>query len=135
MSIRFSQHGTFSNRIEGRLLFSEIVGPWNFEMVANWAKDSYPQALSLSHDGPWVFIAIMHGSMLCPPEAMTEMRRSARYAAAHLGVIANLFVAEEGTEGFLLMDAPYAKLYGDFGVYQRFTSLDLAKSFAEQLLR
>lgn len=135
MSTKFSQHGTFSNRTEGPLLISEVVGPWNIELVTNLAKDSYPMAVSLAQNGPWVYILLIEGSLLCPPEAMAEMKRINKYAATHLGVVANLLVADNATEGYLLMHSHYTKLYGEFSIYRSFTTLEEAKSFAEEVLR
>ena len=134
MSTQFSQHGKFSNRTEGQLLISEVVGPWNIELVSNWAKDSYPLAVSLAQNGPWIYILVIQGSLLCPPEAMAEMKRIATYAATNLKVIANLLVAADGTEGYLFMDSYYAKLYGEFSTYRSFTTLEEAKSCAAGLL-
>ena len=132
---RFSQHGTFSNRTEGQLLISEVEGPWNIELVSNWTKDSTPHALSLSQRGPWIFVVVIHGSMLCPLDALAEMRRIVQYAAGHLGVIANLLVADPSTEGYDFMNLQYAKIYSDLNYYQRFTGLEEAKSFAQGMLR
>jgi hypothetical protein len=91
-------------------------------------------AVSLAQKGLWVYVSMIEGSLLCPPEAMAEMKRRAKYASTHLGVLANLLVADNATAGWLLMHFHYAKLYEDFSIYRSFTTLEEAKSFAKGLL-
>jgi hypothetical protein len=135
MQNSFRMHGSFSNRCEGALLISEVEGPWNIELVTNWSKDCYAHALDLSRSGqPWVWIGVIHGSMVCPPDALLLMKKAALHGAEHLGVIANAVVASSEVEGFFLMKSAYAKLYHDCGLYSQFDNLKEAQTWATGLL-
>jgi hypothetical protein len=58
------QHGEFACHVDGRLIVSDVVGPWNLELVQAWAAELHRHA-SLMTPGPHVGIAIVHGSILC----------------------------------------------------------------------
>ena len=136
MQNSFRMHGSFSNRCEGSQLISEVEGPWNVELVSNWSRDCYTHASELSSSGqPWVWIGIIRGSMVCPPDALFLMRKVALHSAKHLGVVANAVVASPDVEGFFLMKLAYAKLYQDCGSYGQFDHLEVAQAWAAALLR
>ena len=134
MSTAFCQHGVFSNRTQGQLLISQVVGPWNLELVQAWSKDCYIHGLALSQRGPWVFIGIVVGSMVCPPEAFAEMKRGARYGVKHLHCCAHFLVAGPDVEGRYLMEGAYTSLYQDLGTYQLLDTLEEAEHAAQQHL-
>ena len=60
-SPHFRIHGDFSWYVEGRLLITDVTGPWNKELVESWAATLHPSALALSRTGPHVGIAHIHG--------------------------------------------------------------------------
>jgi hypothetical protein len=134
MAISFQPHGEFTARVEGRIIISEVVGPWNKELVDQWAAALHVVAKQLCATGPHVGIAVLHGSMMCPPDAFTAMRQAISYAAAKLDCIGNILVAEASVEGRALLLPVYAQLYGE-GVPQRFFyDIDSAKAWALTLL-
>ncbi len=136
MQNSFPMHGSYSNRCEGAQLISEVEGPWNIELVTNWSRDCYAHALELASLGkPWVWIGVIHGSMVCPPDALLLMRKVALHGAKHMGVVAHAIVASPEVEGLFLMKLPYAKLYQDCGLYGQFDHLEVAQAWAAELLQ
>ncbi|UUZ49455.1 hypothetical protein LP420_03915 [Massilia sp. B-10] len=93
MSSAFRPHGKFATRVDGRLIISEVTGPWNKELVQYWGQRCLPEATLVAAGGPWVGIAIIHESMLCPPDALAVLRRIAAHSASALQCAAHVIVA------------------------------------------
>lgn len=134
MAPRFRAHGEFSTRVEGRLVISEVTGPWNIELVRECTAELHAMALPLAASGPHVGVAVIHGSILCPPDAFALLAGSIRYAARRLGCIGNCIVAGPQVEGRDLMQAQYAQIYVGLTPYGRFDDLDSARAWAFDLL-
>lgn len=110
MGVQFEAHGQFRTWVEGRLIFSDVVGPWNRELVDQCAAELLAHALALG-GGPHVGVAIVRESILCPPDAFEALRRMIVYSAAHLHCIGNVIVAGPDVEGRRLMRPLYQGLY------------------------
>ena len=134
MNHSFQPHGEFKVRLDGRIIISEVAGPWNKELVDQWAAELYVLARQLTASGPHVGIAVIRGSMLCPPDAFQTMRRAITYAIAKLQCVGSLIVADAGVEGRALMQAAYEQQYGDAAAPRLFYDLDSARTWALRLL-
>ena len=110
MAFQFAPHGQFRTWREGRLIFSDVVGPWNIELVDQCARELHGHALALG-GGPHVGLAIVRGSLLCPPDAFEALRRMIVYGAVHLQCLGNVIVAGPEVEGRRLMRPLYEGLY------------------------
>ena len=127
----FRAHGQFSTRVDGRLIISDVTGPWNKELVEEWALASQPVALGV---GRHVGIAVIHGSMLCTPEALQVLRRSAAYAARVLDCVAHVIVADKTVEGRDFVEPSFFKAYQDVLPLAMFYTLAEARAWSEALL-
>ncbi len=132
MAQKYSQHGSFATRVEGRLIISDVNGPWNVELVRSWGREAHALAVGLS--GPHVGIAVLHGSVMCPPDAFALMREMIAYAIAHLDLIGNCVAADATVEGASLLEPLYANFYDPGTPHRFFSDLDECKSWAAQLL-
>lgn len=120
----FRSHGEFSTRVEGRIIISDVTGPWNKELVQEWAVSSHALVKSV---GPHVGIAVIHDSMLCTPEALVVLRRSAEYAAQSLHCIAHAMVADKSIDGRDLVDSSFIRAYDGVIPFAIFYDLDAAR--------
>jgi hypothetical protein len=132
-SPHFSIHGDFSWYVEGRLVITDVTGPWNKELVELWSKSLYPLALELSHTGPHVGIAQLHRSMLCPPDAMTALRRSVVHSVK-LGCLCQVIVVGPGVEGRNFVEPVFTQVYQGLSPYRIFEQLAEAKAWSNALL-
>ncbi|MES2320271.1 MAG: hypothetical protein V4631_22565 [Pseudomonadota bacterium] len=130
MVTRFAPHGEFTIRIEGRILISDVVGPWNRELVINWGKQALKHAKPLGASGPYVGMSIVHGSLLCPPDAFAALRVSLTYGNTHLGCIGNVLVADAKVEGRSLLLPMYEQLYDDSTPHFICLDIDSARDWA-----
>jgi hypothetical protein len=134
MATRFQQHGEFKAYIDGQVIVSEVVGPWNRELVLAWAAEMFEYGKKLSATGPYVGIAVIHGSMLCPPDAFEALRRAISYGSRKLGCKGNILVADASVEGRTLLLPTYEKLYDDAIPHRIFYDFDKARAWAMELL-
>ncbi|MES2298585.1 MAG: hypothetical protein V4582_16185 [Pseudomonadota bacterium] len=135
MNMPFRQHGHFHSYIEGRFLITEVTGPWNKELVESWAAHIYPLAKELATDGPHVGIAIIHKSILCPPDAFDALQRAVIYGVKHLSSIGQIIVADDSVDGRNILQSTFARLYAGHTPHWYCRTLDEAKGHAQELLR
>lgn len=131
----FQMHGHFHTHVDGRLVVSNVTGPWNKELVESWARQCYPAVKTLSASGPYVGIAVIHESMLCPPDAMRTLRAVVASSAAELGCIGHLVVADSKVEGRSLVKGNFIEVYEGLVDYGFFDTFEAARAHGLQLLR
>ena len=135
MTSAFRPHGTFATHVEGRLMVSEITGPWNKELVEYWGEQCYPAAQLLSASGPYVGIAVIRASMLCPHDAMESLRRIVRHSATRLHCIAHVIVADASVDGRDFLEPVFARIYEGVVAHAIFYTLEEARAWSLALLR
>ncbi|MFL6657607.1 MAG: hypothetical protein ACJ8GW_06015 [Massilia sp.] len=131
MAVRFKSHGEFTVRAEGRLLISEAFGPWNKELVEQWAGALFVLAKPL---GGYVGISVVRGSMLCPPDALVALHAAISYGGARLQCLGNALVAAADVEGRTLLLPTYEKLYDPEPPHGIFLDLESARAWGLALL-
>jgi hypothetical protein len=135
MSQLFRIHGDFKCHIDGQVVVTEVTGPWNKELVEAWSAFMYPIALELSAKGPYMGIAVIRGSMLCPPDALESLRRAVQYASKHLQCVCNVIVAARDVEGRGFIEPNFVQIYGDTIPYKFFYDIDEAMAWSKEQLR
>lgn len=126
----FRAHGHFTTRVEGQIIISDVTGPWNKELVEEWAYGSQPVAKRVSARGPHVGIAVISGSMLCTPEALAVLRQAARHAATTLRCVGHVIVADQSVEGRDFVEPTFMRAYEGVMPLAIFYTLDEARAWA-----
>lgn len=134
MPISFRAHGQFKVSVDGRIVITEVDGPWNRELVFSWASRMLELCAPLAATGPYVAIAVVRGSILCPPDALDSLRAAIAYGAARLNCIGNVIVADAAVEGRTLMRETYETLFDDKPPHRYCDKLADARAWAVQLL-
>jgi hypothetical protein len=135
MNTAFRPHGKFTTHVEGRLIVSEVTGPWNKELVEYWGARCHADAKLLGATGPWVGIAVIRESMLCPPSAIDSLRRIAHYSGAKLNCIAHVIVADASVDGRNFLEPAFARIYEGAVEHAIFDTVDEARAWSLALLR
>jgi hypothetical protein len=130
----FLPHGEFKAYLDGRIIVSDVVGPWNRELVDQWAAEMLVLVTQMHRSGPHVGLAILRGSMLCTPDALTAMRQALGYGTAKGGCIGNAVVADADVEGRALMLPTYDGLYDERAPHRFFYDVHSARAWALSLL-
>lgn len=115
-------------------MISEITGPWNKELVEYWALHCYPQAKLLSDAGPYVGIAVIRESMLCPPDAMEALRKVVFLSTTKLHCIAHVIVADASVDGRDFLEPVFARIYAGVVEHAIFYDIDAARAWSLALL-
>jgi len=134
MNSSFRPHGAFHTRVEGRLIISEVTGPWNKELVQYWGQRCLPEATLLAESGPWVGIAVIGESMLCPPDALAMLRRIVAHSASHLQCIAHVIVAGPEVDGRDFLEPIFARVYEGLVEHAIFYTFEEARAWSLALL-
>lgn len=107
----FAPHGECRVGIEGRLLVTRVSGPWNLELVEQWAAGVLPAARLLGAQGPWAALGIVSQSMLSTPEAVAVLGKSIRRVLAEGRPLASVYAIAPGVEGRGLMNGGLERMH------------------------
>lgn len=134
MAPLFPSHGQYSIYRDGCILVTEVVGPWNFELVDEWSKAAIPFCIEMHESGPWVAVAIASQSMLATPDAMTALRKIVRISVAEFNCRAHVVVANREVDGRGVVEGVFEKAYEGLCASGFFDDYQSAKEWAIALL-
>jgi hypothetical protein len=134
MALKFQAHGQFRTWVEGRVIFSDVVGPWNRELVEQCLLELDAHARILAATGPHVGVAVVHESILCPPDAFEALGRAVAYTGAHLNCLGNAVVCAPGVEGRQLVMPMYRAMYSGHMEFLLADDVESARRWALGLL-
>ncbi|MBX9901736.1 MAG: hypothetical protein K2Y28_13215 [Burkholderiaceae bacterium] len=135
MTIQFQAHGKFYLRIDQDLLITEVQGPWNAELVKLWAQETRPLVEKLAEQGNWASLAIVKGSLLSTPEAMTILSEVMHFAVINRNMIASAKVITSEVEGFGLVEPSFRQMYTNLCPFDFFDDADSAAVWLRQFLQ
>ena len=132
MAPLFPSHGKYSLHRDGQVLVTEVVGPWNLELVQEWARSAIPFSIEMQEEGPWAGIAIMSESMLATPDAMAALRKVVAASVEQFNCIAHIVVAAPGVAGKGVVEGAFQKVYEGLCLSGFFDDYSSAKDWAIQ---
>ena len=130
----FPPHGQFNIYLDGRILVTEVHGPWNVELVRRWAAAVRPYSLQLMPGGPWAGLALIRGSMLSTPEGMEALADVTANGVQHFGCIANIVVAAADVAGRGVIETQFKRIYEGVCAYGFFYEMTEAREWLHALL-
>jgi hypothetical protein len=133
----FLPHGRAEWRIDGAVLRSNVVGPFNRELAELIGPILHQAYTLLSAQGPSGEIVIVRGSALAGPETLTALSGEMRkFVQAGVAPVATAFVMAPEVEGSLVMPAQLIKSYAAAGwpACQVFATADEAEVWVQGLL-
>jgi hypothetical protein len=125
--MKFRPHGKAEFRVEGQLMFIDLEGPWNTELVEQSHVRLADLKAMLTANGKWGLLIIVSNSLLCSLETFDLMRRLVLEDAAQNGYAAVGFVAAYSVEGRGLLEPMFCKLFEGICPVAFFETLDEAK--------
>lgn len=134
MAPLFPSHGKYSIYRDGSILVTEVVGPWNIELVQEWAKAAIPFCIEMHQAGPWVAVAIASQSMLATPEAMAALRKIVQISVEQFDCRAHVVVASPEVDGRGVVEGAFEKAYEGLCASAFFDDYASAKTWALKLL-
>ncbi len=104
---RFRPHGSTRVQVEGALLVTDLVGPFNLDCYNLWARLAVPALQQMATQGRTVSLVRFHESALTQPEVLPRMQAATRTAVATLGLCAIAFVVPPELEAAFLARQVY----------------------------
>jgi hypothetical protein len=124
--VEFKAHGVFSLHRDGQVIVIEATGPWNLELIRQYAHDVQPVTRELASGGPWGAIVLVRNSVLFTTEAADALREAGFRTAKSSGRIAVAYVISPEVEGALLAPDILRRIYDGLNTWAIFSELDQA---------
>ena len=131
----FQAHGKFSLYRDGNILVTEVIGPWNAELIKAWAKAAIPYSLEMQAIGVWGAVAIITESMLCSPDALQALRKNVAYSVQRLGCISHVIVATADVAGRGVVEPAFQKVYEGLCASNFFYDYESAQQWTQSLIQ
>ncbi len=135
MTERFPAHGDFRVSVEGPLVITEITGPWNAQLLQRWVIALEPHSKQARLHGRYGGITIIHGSVLCPPDALSIMRERTQWSVQRHPYVGTAFVVAPGVEGSALTLSVFGRVFQGLCAFQVFPELPAAKAWLTEQIR
>ena len=101
--MEFKAHGQFGLHRDGQVIVVEATGPWNLELIQQYAHDVLPVIRDISFDGPWGSVVVVRNSVMFTVDAAAALREAGFRNAKSSGRVAVAYVIPPDVEG-----APFA---------------------------
>ena len=113
--------------VDGRIVISEIEGPWNLELVEAWAIPAARLYAKLGASGRCGGIGVHTKSLLTSPQSIRRLRELTALAVANHNIAACAVVGAAGVEGYQLAPTFMARIYEGIVPFEMFDSVERAK--------
>lgn len=110
-SSRYRPHGTTRIQVEGQMLVTDLVGPFNLDCYQLWALQALPALAEMARRGPTISLVRFAESALTQPELLPRMQQATREAVATLGLVAIAFIIPPAIEAAFLARQVYGPLH------------------------
>jgi hypothetical protein len=121
--MEFKPHGEFRLHREGQVIVIEAAGPWNVELIQNYARDVVPVTREVAADGPWGAVVVVTRSVLFTADAAEALREAGFRTAKAAGRVAVAYVIPPEVEGALLAPAIIKRIYDGLNPWAIFTGV------------
>jgi len=116
-----------------QILYSEIEGPWNLELIEHYRERATPIACELAAQGPWAAIIEIRGEAMCPPDALEAIRQGVHAFAAQ-GRICTAYVIAPDVKGAAISAPMWRGLYAGVMPFEIFDTRDAAVTWCRKQL-
>lgn len=130
----FRTHGSVAVTEEGQILISQIVGPWNAELIGEYQKAMAAHVPALAARGPWGLIIEISGAALCPPDAIERIRIGAHEHARNWQRACTCYVIGPEVEGYRITDRIWRDIYAGVMPFEIVESSEAALRWTRQQL-
>lgn len=131
--MKFCPHGVFSLHRDGQVIFIEAAGPWNLELIQQYAHEVLPVTKEVAMGGPWGAIVVVSKNVLFTCDAAAALRESGLKARAN-GRVAVAYVIPRDVEGALLAPGILKHIYDGVVPWNIFTELHEASNWMSSMI-
>ena len=127
--MEFKPHGSFGLHRDAQVIVIEATGPWNLELIQQYAHDVLPVIKEISADGPWGAIVIVKNSVLFTTEAAVALREAGFRSAKSSGRVAVSYVITAEVEGAAFAPTIIKHIYEGLNPWAIFTDIGAAMAW------
>lgn len=129
-----SQPGSFTHQMVGRVLVTQLVGPWGREDMINWQDQSGTEVSRLAKRGLYATLMQITQSILCAPSALALLRTQVQDLVHHSSLVCAAIVASREVEGRGVAEQTYAEVYAGLCPFRFFETESEAMQWIEHML-
>lgn len=130
--MEFTPHGSFRIHREGQVIVVEAAGPWNLELIQQYARDVVPLTREIAAGGPWAATVLVRDSVMFTAEAADALREAGFRTAKTSGRVAVAYVIPPEVEGAALAPAILKRIYEGLNPWAIFTDARAAMDWLHQ---
>lgn len=132
----FRPHGHLAFRLEGNIMVSTAVGPFNKEIIEAVAKAQQDLLQDMVEQQKWAYLVYFEKSVLAPIEALEALTNYLRWLASiHRLPTAVAFVIAPELEGAQIMIPHFQRTHAQAGMnFQVFATPEAAQAWLNERL-
>ena len=130
----FKPHGTYSARVDGRVLVCTATGSWNLEMQQEAMQQSMAAVSALNDAGHWACIVEVRGSVVSSLAVLEAGRNAVSDGTGVNNLVCLAWVIAPNVEGYPLMLPRLRKIYEGILEAEIFNDIDAAGAWVAAML-
>ena len=124
--VEFSVHGSLKIEMSGQVIIAQVGGPWNLELIRLFRNMITPYINQISEQGEWGLIVHVTDSAMCPPDALSLIKKGADIDISNTKRVCTSYVISPDTEGYNLMLPIWYDIYTGKIPFEIFDTIDQA---------
>ncbi len=129
----FRIHGSIAMHHHDQILYSEIEGPWNLELIEHYRERATSMACELAAHGAWAAIIEIRGEAICPLDALEAIRQGVHVFAAR-GRVCTAYVIAPDVKGAAVSAPIWRSIYAGVMPFEIFDTRDAAVAWCRRQL-
>lgn len=125
----FRIHGSIAMHRHDQILYSEIDGPWNLELIEHYRERATKMACELAAHGAWAAIIEIRGEAICPLDALEAIRQGVHAFAAQ-GRICTAYVIAPDVKGAAISAPIWRGIYAGVMPFEIFETREAAMAWS-----
>jgi hypothetical protein len=130
----FPRHGEFRIQVDGRIVRSELVGPWNIETARDYIRQL---DMVVEHEltgQRWASLVVCLQSILFPLDMIAPLRASIQARVAKTNQAAVAMVVAPEVEGYRVLHPTIRRIYDGLIPFEIFDTLEDAQAWLARML-
>lgn len=132
--MEFPKHGDFSIEVDGRIVTSELVGPWNIETAREYIHQLDTVVAERLAGQRWGSVVVCRESIQFPLDMIAPLRASVQRRVAQFDQAAVAMVVAPDVEGYRLLYPPIRSIYDGLVPFDIFDTRNDADAWMARML-
>jgi hypothetical protein len=130
----FRKHGDFQIRVDGRIIRSELIGPWNLETAKDYMRRLDAAVSAHMAGSKWGSLVVCRESIQFPLAMIPPLRASIEKRVSQFNQVAVAMVVTPEVEGFRVLYPPIRSIYAGLLPFEIFETVEEAIAWMRPLV-